>query len=70
MREKQLFLCVNHGEINPRRGYPDSFCGRPFGKKGPDGCAIHPGHIQLNSETNALSWSCCDGIYIYIYIYI
>lgn len=57
--DKQVFLCINHGEQNKETKYPDSFCGRPFSKKNSDGCRYHSGYIV--GKTPNKKWTCCQG---------
>jgi hypothetical protein len=55
--EKRVFLCLNHGEGNPKSKKPDSACGAYFtAQTTGEGCKFHPGYINPKSNR----WSCCD----------
>jgi len=54
------FFCSNHGEINPKTGYPDSFCGLPFRENSSNQCCYHSGYF-----TNGY-WNCCKSNVIQI----
>ena len=49
--EKRLMLCVNHGEVNPNTGHPDSACGTWFTERSTEGCKYHSGHLEKGQYT-------------------
>lgn len=51
--DKLIQLCLNHGEVNPNTGKPDSSCGNFYTAES-DQCSIHSGYITRKGE-----WSCC-----------
>jgi hypothetical protein len=51
---KRLFLCVNHGDINPKTHHPDSACGSYFTLSDQDSCKFHPGYVKH------YAWTCCS----------
>ena len=53
--EKRLMLCVNHGEVNPNTGRPDSACGTWYTSRSIDGCSYHSGYLEKGQYT------CCGG---------
>ena len=65
-KNEQIKLCINHGELNPKSVYADSFCGRSFvvdgaGKRQDDDkCFYHSGYFIVRSKkTGDGIWSCC-----------
>lgn len=54
--QKRVFLCLNHGELNPKTGRPDSACGARYTIKSDDGCKYHSGYLNGRKV-----WTCCGG---------
>ena len=52
-----MYLCLNHGESNPKSKKPDSACGTYYSNiTSGEVCKFHPGFI--NHKNNR--WTCCD----------
>ena len=58
--EKRLMLCVNHGEVNPETGRPDSACGTWYTSRSVDGCSYHSGYLKKEKGQN-YQYTCCGG---------
>lgn len=54
--DRYLNLCLNHGEVNPKTGHPDSACGAHFTKDKSEGCKIHAGYFCIKRH----AWTCCE----------
>ena len=54
-KDERVYLCLNHGEINPNTNHPDNACGKYFSMKENDGCQYHPGYVRNGN------WTCCGG---------
>ena len=54
-KEEKMYLCLNHGEINPVTKRPDSACGKYYLVGNEDGCYYHNGYLKKGNFT------CCGG---------
>ena len=55
-------LCVNHGSINPKTNYPDSYCGKAVSEEEmQEYCIYHTGYI-VSHHNGIEKWSCCTSI--------
>mmetsp|Transcript_11486 Transcript_11486/g.9912 ORF Transcript_11486/g.9912 Transcript_11486/m.9912 type:complete len:139 (-) Transcript_11486:776-1192(-) len=50
-------LCINHGDVNPKREAPDSACGKSYKDKD-DECIYHKGLYNGTTPENG-QWTCC-----------
>ncbi|EGR27502.1 hypothetical protein IMG5_195060 [Ichthyophthirius multifiliis] len=58
---KIIRLCINHGDINPETGHPDSACGKNYTEQDSEQCKFHRGYFKIeNRNKDSGYWTCCN----------